>query len=603
MFKKLFILGLLFANISYLTPSYNTAFAQDKSIETTSVLSDLNEIAGFKIDSYSNTEFDLIYIAEHGYETNNWNKYNLYFYFYFNPKIYENQTSIYKDVKFNSDYEFNKINLKVNDDKINNVDISLVNYERNFYKFKIVDPLQIYRQNYSQRNYLVNEFIFTLNGFSLVLNKEEDFIVSYKNEKQFEYKGIYKDVDKFQVGVNGVQYLSLNVTGGSVNTGPSSEGIGFTNLLYYVWFSVPNEVLEDVGEINYIRYEREKYQLRRMYHLASYLKQSSFKNYYVTDSPSIVASGITDFEKYGGNGTVINQVQDFLNIENYRMYYNSNGQDIIDKQLIEENINKHGIKNLAINGYEDAYDEIVVHDDEFLDLLGMSPDSNSMMTNYFWSTFFGYDIKGPTITNLKAIEKIEKQITSEDDFVSEGMTFNKYVINKNDVDKFNNDYNDCQNNNESMYLFRFDVDPNVFSFNIFANQNKTGSWDNVGYATDTSAIINFKILEIGFMIDEKLTVLPILMDPINIIPDGTPPYLDWTNRNIFIAILSIVLIVLLIVLIIYVYPYIAPLFAAVGSSTSINKQTREINKQTRAINKQAKAVKKLNKEQEKNKDK
>ena len=595
--KKIFLIPLLMvSNLLSLNPNYDFAIAKNESIETSDVLNDLNQIGGFNIEQYKNVEFDLIYIAEYGYNLKSSDLFNIYFYFYFNPDVYDLKTSYYSDVNFLYDSELNSVSFLNEETNISTGPyyIDFICENDNFYKYKLEVPLNFYKQDQDVRTYLFDTFKLSCNG-TLKNNLKQNFIKTYTTDKRFTYKSTYEDVEEFQVGVNGTQYLSLDCYGGSVNAGPSAEGIGHSNLLYYVWFSVPNAVLDDIGNISYIRYEREKYKLKRMYHLASYLTLDEFQNYYISDTPSLLISGITDYEKYGGNGTSINYVRDFSKIEEYRMYYSENSTDIIPGSSIEYNINKYGISSMALNTYQDAYEEIIIHDDDYLDLLGMTPGSKDMMTNILWSILYGYDITGPTIENLKAIEKIEKEIVDSDNFVSDGKTFNKYVVDSSDVDAFNSYYFDCLNDNKSMYLFRFDVDPTVFSFSLYATNNSLQGWDDVGFATDTSCIINFKIIEIGFKLDEQLTIIPVLMDPINIIPDGIPPYIDWTNRNIFGAVLGIIGLIILIVLLALIYPYVAPIFTSISASAN----TRKINKQTKAINKQVKALEKVNKSKDK----
>ena len=90
--------------------------------------------------------------------------------------------------------------------------------------------------------------------------------------------------------------------------------------------------------------------------------------------------------------------------------------------------------------------------------------------------------------------------------------------------------------------------------------------DSNNYFFQQTVNLDFDIIDVTFSNGEKDTVIPVVSNPIDVVPDATPPVLTISDEEIdWMKILKIVVgIILLLALVIFCWPLVKPLFVAIG---------------------------------------
>ena len=158
----------------------------------------------------------------------------------------------------------------------------------------------------------------------------------------------------------------------------------------------------------------------------------------------------------------------------------------------------------------------------------------------FWDKFFNRD------TQYKdgAIENEEiyaiHEVTATDLTGSKKAVSDRLYISQSDYDELMSAYATAQTNNETLYLFRF-AKSEYFSqeATLFKKTDK-GVWFNDEYyweQVDTNAYffsetvyLNFDVIDVTFKKGEVKTVIPVVMTPIDIFPESTPPIDTTTDK-------------------------------------------------------------------------
>lgn len=160
--------------------------------------------------------------------------------------------------------------------------------------------------------------------------------------------------------------------------------------------------------------------------------------------------------------------------------------------------------------------------------------SNVYCDRSFWDDLFGREneIESTEFSKVQAVQKI----TAEDLEGTAEEVCNKLYISTTDYNDLMNDYSAAENSGESLYLFRYQVTDYVaYEATLFERDSSLGTteWDKV----DTNARffyetvnLSFEIIDVGLKKGEKITIIPVVMDPIDIFPESTPA-LDTTTDN------------------------------------------------------------------------
>ena len=102
---------------------------------------------------------------------------------------------------------------------------------------------------------------------------------------------------------------------------------------------------------------------------------------------------------------------------------------------------------------------------------------------------------------------------------------------------------------------------------IGGNFNTYEVADTNAYFAQMCVQLDFDIIDVTFSNGEKSTVIPVVSNPIDVVPDVTPPVYTQTDEEGFdwLKALKIVLAgILLLAVVIFLWPLFKPLFIAIG---------------------------------------
>ena len=166
----------------------------------------------------------------------------------------------------------------------------------------------------------------------------------------------------------------------------------------------------------------------------------------------------------------------------------------------------------------------------------------------------------------------------------------KLYIAKNDYKEFKEFYN-ANKNFSTVYLFRYQVSDYIAQeATLFKRSTFLGAktWDEVdtnAYFFQQTVNLDFDIIDVTFSNGSVDTVIPVVSNPIDVIPDATPPVYTQSDKKPN-WLLIIVAIVLLIVVIIFlpqilvglvkgIFALIGKLFKGIGGLFKGDKDNKE----------------------------
>ena len=171
----------------------------------------------------------------------------------------------------------------------------------------------------------------------------------------------------------------------------------------------------------------------------------------------------------------------------------------------------------------------------------------------FWNTLFGKipEETGKTLAPIYVLGDTDMS-------VSDTVLIDNLLVNAKDVSAIRNAYNNAKNNDEYLVLFRFAVS-DYYSEAASILKEGIGLLETLisgeAYIAQKSVFFDFDIIQLTFKRESVETVVPVIMSPMDIIPDVTPPPIlqpgidgfDWQRLlritlGIIIAILFFVVI-------------------------------------------------------------
>lgn len=212
------------------------------------------------------------------------------------------------------------------------------------------------------------------------------------------------------------------------------------------------------------------------------------------------------------------------------------GEYAVTSDALEEHMREytssHGQGN-AYKGYNDdlftggaGYTKIEKTTDDLFDLKGF--DLGSSFLNWWYDTFFGYD--NEPIEGIDPIYAVQKNDLNSSDIA------NDLLIDKNDVSAFKAYCNEQMAIGKTVYLFRYGVSDYSEREAISVPTGISGGWE-VEYENSVrreTVYLGFDIIQLTFKSEDgTLTVLPVVADPIDVIPDsnGMGSILDDVNGD------------------------------------------------------------------------
>lgn len=588
------------------------------------------------------------------------NDYAFYVYVY-NPQ----------DAVFDTDTERNKIQLSAGKNgEYNKYPLEFVRYsetagyEGRFYKFKV-------RLDDSERNMIwqsveENKREYRVSGIELSIGKAAD---EYGCQQVYTYSGFAHGYgsplainDTLSCTVDGLEtYLTLDVQS-TYYRPKGTHADGYTqDTLHSVYFSVPNEIIEEYGEMTavhatwlnaytapmFVTGNKNIYDAILPY-LGQYVDGSTIKEYENTLFPyAIIATkaveGFRDdnemapmagyyaynaYHDFGGNPSY----DRYINHLNYLFYAGEGGDSADGYTLSAEAIigdKKNGVKgwletftdkfggSLINNRYSSALfekvdkkftDKTITGDEEYeLKDLTLSSDP--------WRWWLGQDITQIDCEKYSTVNAIQK--VTADDFTlysDKGVFCEKFFVDESDYNDFKSYVKAATGRKETTYLFRYHLSEYVS--NEATEYERTSTYyifqGNFGtYKTvDTNAYfaqmwiqLDFDIIDLTFTKDNVDTIIPVIMSPMDIAADATPPVSTQTDKKPLAwwqILLGAIALIVIIVLLIKFAPWliyglgkiIAMPFKAIFKACSSGKERRREKRKERKAKKQTERIKK-----------
>lgn len=584
-FTVLFIILFIVCAVALtgaISPSAVAYAASDLNIDSTNVLDDLNgsmiggkefNLADYPYDENSKTQ--VISFSEYcySYYSKNQGNYGLYVYVY-NPqgKAFDERT------------ERNKIQFSTDGGKsYDKYVLQFLNYSHGadceglFYKFKVIFTNE---QRKAVLNALDSEKrVYKISGIELSTGGN---VVEYPVVQTYEYTGFAEgygafegSADSLSCKVDGLSlYLTLDVHSTYYRPSGTNGGAYAQDTLHSVYFSVPNSLIEEYGEMTavhatwlnartspiFVTGDETVYNAIRAY-LGQYvdggdywlLKDENKNNdlQYSLIASKYIESADWNNASYGSSWLSYNANRRYTNsdVDLYTLAYcfladNGNADDYtLPAEALVGN-KSEGVKGW-FEEYSATYGGDLVNDrfssalfsevaEAFTDVTITADDTfkltDEQISQNWWQQFVGggYNVTGTTEYLISAIKQV-----GADDFKSTAYeTCEGLYIDESDYDEFKAFYDEATENDETVYLFRYaqteyvNHEVAVYSKGDDGAIIKGFGYDYVNtnaYFAEMWVQLDFDIIDVTMTKNGVDTVIPVVMSPVDLAADATPP--------------------------------------------------------------------------------
>lgn len=568
--------------------------------------------------------------------------YGLYVYVY-NPQ----------DTAFDMATERNKIQLTYGDKQsYSKYTLEFINYsteagyEGRFWKFKV--KLTDSQKSDILRGLDSNNRIYKVSGIELSVRNT---VTEYPCGQTYTYKGFALGYgselaasDTLSCKVDGFEkYLSLDVHSTYYRPDGSNGSKNKQDTLHSVYFSVPDEIIDEYGEMTAVHAtwlnaftapivvtgNKEFYDA-----FMEVLGQEKPKTDYGFHSPveghywgGFFIGGC----QYGFNDYVATNELSKLN---YVFYADNGDADTYalpaealvgdsksgKKGWFETYTAKYGGEKV-ISKYSKALFE--QYDDKFTDITITDKDSFKLTSvtssQSLWQSFWGTSTTYTNTYKMSAIQKVT--LDDMDKALSSSAFCKEYFVAETDYDELHDYVKQAKAKKETVYLFRY-KQSEYFAVELRQGKWKTGFYtemvgdmNQIRYGRhfsqkDTNAYLcqmwvqlDFDIIDLTFTKDGVDTVIPVIMSPMDIAADGTPP-LDTTKDGLawWKIVLGLILFLVIFFLLLKFAPAvvyavssfialpfkgIGKMFKAIGNGIKKSKERRQQHKEQKEYNKSA----------------
>ena len=552
--------------------------------------------------------------------------YGLYVYVY-NPQ----------DIAFDMSSERNKIQLTYGTKpSYSKYTLEFINYsteagyEGRFWKFKV-------RLTDEQRLEILREVddtsrVYKISGIELSYKNK---VTEYACGQTYTYKGYalgygseLAQSDTLSCKVDGFdKYLSLDVRSTYYRPKGSNGSANKQDTLHSVYFAVPDAIIDEYGEMTAVH--------------ATWLNAytapifvSGNKDYY-NEFMKVVGKSVSGdyafhtngqgrywggfyFVKYSHGYNYSGTENDMSKLK-YAFYADNGDADTytLPAELLigdSKSNNKGWFETYTANfggtkvnnRYSaELFDKV---DSDFTDVTITEKDTfkltSVISSQTLWQKVWGTSTSYTNTYNMSAIQKVT--MDDIDNAMSTTSFCDNFFIAETDYNDFRDYVKAAKNKKETVYLFRY-YQSEYFAVELVEGKYKTGlHMETIGdltrpvygtYFTDTDTNaylcqmwvqLDFDIIDLTFTKDGVDTVIPVIMSPMDIAADGTPPLVTTKDRpNILAIILGIIIFIVIVVLLfkfcpaiiyalgkILLLPFkaIGALFKAIGNAIKRRKE-------------------------------
>ncbi|MBQ7339223.1 MAG: hypothetical protein IJW43_00010 [Clostridia bacterium] len=584
--------------LSGVCPTYVRADDSVVKFDESNVLDDLEDMTldgkKFSLEEYNfDTKKDtqILSFVEYCYSFYEEKQDDFGFYVYiYNPK----------GLKFKTDSSLNTIQFattKDSDSAYTKYTLTYLNksekadYEGLFYKFKV-------NLTEEQKTAILNGVnsssrVYKVSGFELVTQGDLN-ATDYEVSLTYKYSGYAKGCgpnenaeSTLKFTSEGLETLSLDVHATTYRPDGTNGKNDYTqDSLHSVYFAVPNKVIEQYGEMvavhatwlnavlkpalvtgnqdaynaiyNFIGQNigQHNEDLNYMYLGAHSSFSGSMGMNLTSHECGYYYNGVSDWSGHMvglGSGTEINTL--------YMLFNSGTGTDSADdyiitsediKEKLIESANKFG-GNLVNGKFSECIFESV--DEEFTEVNIRADETYSLdselqvLGSSWWDKLWGIThTVSSTFDGIQAIYPIKESDTKG----SIVEVSNRLFVSQSDVEDLKTYYN-ANKENSTVYLFRYQVSDYVSQeATLFEEGSSLGFevWNEVdtnAYFFQETINLDFDIIDVTFSTGEVETVIPVVSNPIDVVPDGTPPVYTESDEgfDFFKLIVGLLLLILL----------------------------------------------------------
>lgn len=600
------VIGLILILLSFCL-SNAIVYAEENptlKFEELNLIDELNSIDGFKWSDYpynvsdnENVKPQIFNVVEYCYSiyADKRTNYGLYLYFY-NPRntnfdTSSKQNTVTLGVKYDGGINKGKPTLYEKFDLKFISKVESGNYANLFYKFKVVDHKSKHddkkieeRVNSAERKYDISEFE--------LLEKDQQLAKSYTIGASYTFTGYAKGYEPDTDVESNLRWEvekieTIEITGEDIGHSSyvmptnNENGINHYDQIHSVYFSVPNEIYEKYGNLQKVMFKTYEYKTKPIIvtkdsELADWLKSRRGINDNLSEklTYALIAnrspSGATEWPDYadwiygigkntyyicGSDGISFKYSPEVTHLP-YVFYkdfgdksYDVTAQELLD-YIYSYNFSNFGgyieHKNLTSDLFttkEPLNADNLVTEIDAGELKNLTQYDLSNFFDKLWNKLFG-KLPAGIPKNLKPIQELNMNLSSYD--------IDDLFICSYDSTEFNNKMQIAKNKNRKMNCFRFAV--TEYSTQKIENIKNAGIdiMHNKSYAAQQTVFLDFDIIQLTFMQEGVMTIIPVTMSPLDIVgglwsPDKTIP--DDLLGKLFALILGIIGVLLLLPLI------------------------------------------------------
>ena len=551
-----------------------------------------------------------------------------------------------------------------------------VGIEGRFYKFKI--ELTVAERNDILKTLNPDERVYKVSGVELsVKNKVTEYITAQVHT----YKGFaigygseLAETDTLSCKVDGFdKYLTLDVRCTYWRPDGTHEDLHSRDTLHSVYFAVPNGIVDEYGEMTGVHAtwlnaqtapiivtgNKTIYNALEPY-IAKHQDAGSSESYPENKTLNYAIVTDSDMTHYGhghygtlafnvwtssDSGSTKNCYERIIFDLRYLFYADNGNADAYvlpaEKIVGDE---KKGVKGW-LETYTEKYGGTLVNDRYSKDLfdhvdnafteVNITANDEFKLTDVttsknYWGWLFGpgsdLTVTGSNTYNISAIQKITPKYFDE---FGKDVFEDKFYVDASDYDELRQYVTESNAKNETVYLFRYyqsiydSQEAREFRFieDWAISRGKFGNYEEI----DTNAYIaqmwiqlDFDIIDLTFTKDNVSTIIPVVMNPIDIAADADNPVYTTTDRKglswwqILLAILLGILVIILLIkfapwiltflikALLFPFKIIGLMFRSLGKAV---KPIRDKNKQRRDERKEQRRIEREQKKEQERKQK
>lgn len=478
------------------------------------------------------------------------------------------------------------------------------NESNRFYKFKIENPLRFleleksYMKKYDKRRY----DIAGIQLYHTDNTSSEDNTVG----KTYYFTGYgkgcgadYNAESTLECNEEVLETISLKVTLTQYRAGDSNGKDDYTrDSLHSVFFSVPNKNIEESGDLWGVKAQwldavlnpalvtGSKYAKAVSGYLGTYVENGysidglkyAFASDFKEDTAGNISTSHATFSYNIGAGTVGSLFLSDYYVNCLYLLFDSGSDDdsadyyaVSSEQIIKEakqSVDKYG-GELVLDRYSKSIFESVADKKTVVELDNddeINLESGTLTKN-FWQKLFG----GSTyVSDEEAFKhlKIVVPVTAKDlEGLTDKQVSDTFCVGLVDVSSLRTAVSNAEKNDETVHLFRYQVtDYMAREVNVYECKNTllTGPYlskdSTNAYFFQETVNLDFEVIDLKFKKEDVVTVIPVVMSPIDIFPSSDVPVnTNKDNNDLWKIIFGILGIILIFVILYPILPYIVQL--------------------------------------------